>query len=444
MGKLRDRFLRSRFHELYNLRSEGGVGRVVLLSTSIVSSLAGTLTSGLFYTTFLINNGIDLVNIGILTFLPYIASCFSVFSPSLLERIRRRKWLLAALRLGYYVFFILGVTVVPQAVQDPVWKKLGFVACVFVGHVLNAVAASGYSAWHVNFLPDEVRAEHFGITLTVTNAVNLGLGLVFCLVADRFTGSPHAAGLIVLFRYLGFALGLVHTFLLLLPTEYPYEHTGGANRLRDVIVKPFAHRKYVGSVLLVAAWTFAQCLPSGVLNYYLLEDLGARYTYIQVVNALYPVFLFAFMVPCRRTIKKLGWVGTFDLGVFLLGLSFLAYSLVTRQSYLLLYPAVRLFQHILGAHFTDTTVNNFQFMNIPSADRTNCISFYILVNNAAAFLGVMSGTWFVALTPGLSVRILGVPYGHCQLLLLASGVSFLVFSAVILRHRARLEPDGTL
>ena len=86
MGRLLERYRGSRFHFLYNLQDEKARGRVVLLSTSVVSSLAGTLTSGLFYTTFLITNGIDLVNIGILTFLPYIASCFSVFSPVLPAR----------------------------------------------------------------------------------------------------------------------------------------------------------------------------------------------------------------------------------------------------------------------------------------------------------------------------------------------------------------------
>ncbi len=443
MGRLRERFRGSRFHYLYNLRDEKARGRVVLLSTSAVSSLAGTLTSGLFYTTFLISNGIDLVNIGILTFLPYIASCFSVFSPSILERIRRRRWVLASLRLGYYVFFILGVTVIPQAVADPGWKKLGFIACVFLGHVLNALATTGYSAWHVNFLPDEVRAEHFGITLTFSNAVNLGLGLLFCLIADSFSG-PEAQKVIVLFRYLGFGLGLVHTALLACPAEYPYEHTGGENRLRDVIAKPLRYRKYMGSVLLVAVWTFCQSLPAGVLNYYLLEDLGVRYTYVQIVNALYPVFLFAFMIPCRRAIKKLGWVGTYDLGIFLLGLSFMAYSLMTKQNYLFLFPAVRIFQHLLGSHFTDTPVNNFSFMNIPEKDRTNCIAFYVLVNNAAAFLGVMSGTWFVALTPGLNLTLFGIPYGHCQVILLTEGICFLLFSAVVRRFRARLEPAGTV
>ena len=91
LARLKD----SRLHFLFNLKDEKAKGRCVMLTSSLLSSLISILTGGLFYTSFLMANGINLVSIGIISFVPFIANLFSVFSPSILERFEKRRWVLA-------------------------------------------------------------------------------------------------------------------------------------------------------------------------------------------------------------------------------------------------------------------------------------------------------------------------------------------------------------
>ncbi len=443
MASLGTRIKSTRFYYLYNLRDTLARGRATLLASSALTSLASALTTGMFYTTFLVNNGINLVNIGILTFIPNIACCFSVLSPVILERIQKRKWVLAAMRLGYYLFFMLGVTVVPKVVQEPGLKTVLFVLTVFFGQVLNAISSSGFSSWHVNFLPDEVRAEHFGINSAITSTLSLGFGVVFSMIADHYAGTPYSAFVIELFRYLGVAFGVLDVLLLTLPTEFPYARTRDRIRFRDVFVKPVKNKKFLGCILLYAMWSYCNNLPAGVLNYYLLEDLGLKYTYIQVINVIYPLTIFIFLIPSRRSIRKCGWLGTFSIGCLLVGISYLVYGFAAPTNYLIIYPVVRLAQHVLGAHFTDTPVNNLAYLNLPDEDRTNYMSFHVLAANAAAFLGVMSGTWFVALAPDFQIHIFDIPVGHCQMLLFIQGFGILILALLAFLNRKKLSPETT-
>ena len=113
MRMLRRIYGRSRCAVLFNFHDERAFGRCVMLTSSALTSVINWLTGSLFYTSFLMMNGINLVNIGIISFIPYIANCFSIFCPAILERFPRRKWILAAGRAGYYCLNLLGITVMP-------------------------------------------------------------------------------------------------------------------------------------------------------------------------------------------------------------------------------------------------------------------------------------------------------------------------------------------
>ena len=71
---------------VFNWKDDRGKGRCCMLASAILSALVTDLTSGTLYTAFLTVNNFSIVDAGVLTFLPLIASCFSIFSPMILER----------------------------------------------------------------------------------------------------------------------------------------------------------------------------------------------------------------------------------------------------------------------------------------------------------------------------------------------------------------------
>ncbi len=439
--KLKELYRNSRFYYLYNRKDQNAFGRLILITCTAVANLASILTTGLFYTGFLIDNGINLTSIGIISFVPPITSCFTLFASVLLERFKKRKWVLVGGRMLYYTFYVLGGTLVPMFVHDPTMKVVCFVITVFLGHSCNAMTSSGFSAWHINFIPDDVRAEHLGINNLIANISSTGFGMIFALIADAFADTPGQSTLFVVLRFVAYGVGLLDCILYSLPHEYPYVVTGAKPQIKNVFSHAFSNKKFLGCILLLCCYTFATNLPASVLNYRLLEELQLSYSYMQFINVLYPIFVFSLMIPCQFIIKKIGWLETMSLGMLMDVFSFAAYGFVTPENANWLFPTVRLAQHVSTALFTGIPLANLHFFNLPDENRTDYLSFYILANNAAAFLGLMCGTWFVAAAPNFLLRIFGVEIGNIQFLLLMQSAMLLVTVILTLRNRKRLRPS---
>ena len=120
----------SYFSYLYNFHDEKATGRFWVMAHGVLGTTASHLTDGVFYTTFLTINGINIVDAGILAFVPYFASILSIASPYILERLPRRKWFLAITRFLHYLLMIIGITVLPEFVADPAMRMKAFVAII--------------------------------------------------------------------------------------------------------------------------------------------------------------------------------------------------------------------------------------------------------------------------------------------------------------------------
>lgn len=432
MKRILKKIRRSNFFKLFNFQDDLAKGRSCMMLSAVMTAVIGWLTTGLFYTSFLMTNGIDIVNIGILTFVPYIASCFSIFSPSILERFQKRKWLLSGSRIIYYTLNILAITIMPRFVSDPQLKMILFVIIVFSANIINALFSSGYSVWQVKFIPDDVRADYFSMNTLITAFIGCGAALLSSIVADGLSGSAYEDTIIVVFRIVAYALGLVDVILLTLPKEYPYSKSSDLPRLRHIITKPFQHKKFAITMALVFVWTFCINAPQSSLNYYLINDVGISYSFMYIINMFYPFFLLFFLPFWNKILRKKGWLTTFAIGAMLTSPTNLMYSCVTAANYTWLLPTLRLIQHFIGVG-CNVAYANMAYINLPEKDQTNYIAFHTLTVNIAGFLGMMLGTSFVAAYPDIVVTILGLEFTNVQMLFwLESLGEFAVGMAVLL------------
>ena len=403
------------FRKLFNLKDDLAKGRsCMVLSASFVSMITW-LSTGLFYTSFLTSNGINVVEVGILAFIPYIANCFSIFSPSILERFKRRKLLLAIGRLSYYTLNLLAVTLLPYFVTDQSMKMSLFVATVFAANIIQALFSDGYSVWHLNFIPDDVRVDYFSANTLITAVLGCGTSLAASVVADLLTGSPYEETIIIILRMIAYCLGILDVILLSAPKEFPYKQTGRP-RLRDIFIKPVKHTPFALTMIVVAGYNFFLHLPTSTLNYYLRNDIGVEYTLTSVINMFYPVFVFLFLPFWKKILKKLGWLKAFAIAEVLHVPTTLLYSFINGGNYMWILPTVRLAQHFFGVG-RNVAYANLMYLNMPETDRTNYVSFHTLVLNGATFLGIMAGTFFVGIFPNTNLNILGFTFGNAQVLL---------------------------
>ena len=428
------------YRQLFNFKDEKAKGRSCMLLSAILSSVITWLTSGLFYTSFLMVNGIDIVKIGIISFVPFIANCFSIFSPSILERFKRRKTILALGRVTFYTLNILGITLMPRFVQDPNTKMALFVAIIFLANIVNALFSSGYSVWQVNFIPSEVRAEYFAASTMFVAFIGCGSALVSSMVADALSGSSYQDSIIVIFRYIAFALALLDVFILTRPKEYAYMQTRDKPRFTDIFTKPTKNKKFALTMVIVFTWTLFINVPLSSLNYYLLNNVGVDYTFIYAINMAYPFFLLFFLPPWKKILRKLGWFKTFAYAALLHIPTSLLYSCVTSQTYLWALPTLRLAQHLFGVGL-NVAYANMAYINLPKTDQTNYISFHILVVNVASFLGMMAGTGFVMISGDLVLHIFGLPFTSVQILLWVEALGELVVPLAVLKLLPKITPE---
>lgn len=427
---------------MFGFKEERARGRSCMMISAVFEHMIANLSTGVFYTSFLMINGIDIVNIGIITFVPYIANCFSIFSPSILERFKKRKGVLAAARIAVHTLNLLGITVLPNFVHDPSARVAWFVVLVFLSNIINGLFSSGYSVWQVNFIPENIRADFFSIRMFTQSLVGNVFAMCSSLVADALIGSPYEQTIIIGFRYLAYAIGLLDVFILSLPKEYPYAQTTHKPRLKDIIVKPFRHKKFVLTIGIVFIYTFCNNVPAGALNYYLLNNIGIAYTFIYFISVLYPLFL-AFGLPVwKRLIGRVGWFKTFAISELTLFPTYVMYAFVTKNNYLWLWFALRLMQHFFGIG-AGVSNANMLYINLPREDQTNYSAFHTLATNIAAFLGMMAGTGFIAAFPNLALPFAGIEFTNVQVLLLVQALGSLLVPLFIFRFLPQLTPDET-
>lgn len=431
---------------VYNAKDDRGRGRLCMLISGIMSGLIGQLSSGLFYTGFLLGHGIDIVDIAIITFIPYITCFLNIFSPWILEHFKKRKLILAAGKLLYYFINIVGITLLPELIEDPEARLAGFIAIVVISNSINALFSSGYSAWQANFLPDDVRMDYF----TSSGCINslLSYIIVFCVsvITDRLEGSPDQLIMITMLRWIAFGLAVIDCLIQLIPKEYPYLKKA-KTKLANIFVLPVKNSRFLLTILIVAAYTFATNLPNATLNAYVLEVLdgtGMQYTLPNAINALYFLFFIFFSKIWKKFVAKHYWFRAFAFAMLMQSVTYYMYVFVTADT-VWLYVVVRLLQHIFGV-VMNSIVASLPYVNLPEEDRTNYMSFHTIVSNMAVFLSMMLGTMFTSyMEHGSGTwNILGIAFTSTQILLFACAATQCLVAGMTLLLSKKVTPPEVM
>ena len=161
----------SQFRQVYNFKDPDAKGRLCVLIFTVVEGFLTYITTGIFYTEFLLKYGIDIDGAGILSFIPYIASMFVLFTPELLNRFPKRRWMLGICKFLFYFINLVGLTVLPILVEGNTERLIGMGILSFLASLFNVIATAGYAAWHIRFQPEEVRAYHLSVSQFATAMV---------------------------------------------------------------------------------------------------------------------------------------------------------------------------------------------------------------------------------------------------------------------------------
>ena len=419
--------------DIYSPKNDDSKGRLISLGSSVMCAFFNVFITGIFYTGFLSMYGISITGVGIVTFIPYIASCFSVFSSSVLERFKKRKWICLAARLYFYAMYILATTLMPQFVHDPDQRLIWFIIILFLAYSVAAVFNPGVTAWFYRFYPEDTerRTRYIVYNQIFSSIISSAVLLISSLITDSVSGSPLQNQIILFFRYFAFVLVLIDIFMLSRAKEYPYPKAQKIN-LAQVFTLPFHYRKFLYCMLLMFVWNYNSNLNNGIWNYHLLNHLGFKYTLLNAMSIAYTVILLLTQNIWKRLLYRYSWVKTFGLSVLIfIPTEFIMFVIQPGQAWLWVLASIIQNAMSVGMNFS---YSNILYMNLPEENSTAHIAFNTIGCNLFAFLGMMTGT-FVSSLGGDTPRVfMGLNFWAVQYTTLMRAFVMLALSIVLIKY----------
>lgn len=430
----------SDFFQVFNFQDDLATGRSCMILDILFNSIAANLIDGIFFTGFLLENGIDMVDIGYVTSIPLFCSCFSILTPAVLSHFKRRKKVLCASRFLYYAVNILGITAVPVLPLSLEAKKAYIVAVIFISSTINQLFSTGFTAWHANFLVEDIRPKYFSYQQIISGMA----GFITLLASGLLTDTVSASGgskipIMMALRLSAFVFVFLDVYVLSRPREYEYKTSSDRVSVFSVFTDPFRYKKFMLSMVIVFAWTFSTHLSFSAYNVYALNELKVSYTVISVVNATYGWFIF-FIVPFwRKHTLKYNWYRTLLVTTVPNCMTYLIGVFIVPGNGLWLYPTYRLIQHVTGVGF-NFAFANLAYVNLPETDRTSCLSFHLLTSQAAGFLGQVVGTKIVSATKDVMISLPGLSLNNVKIALLVQLCCYLLMVLYVFYFTKKLGP----
>lgn len=399
--------IKTSMSDIYSTKNDEAKGRLISLGSALVAAFYNVFITGIFYTGFLSMYGISITGVGIVTFIPYIASCFSLFSSFILERIQKRKWVLLGAKIYFYAMFIVATTLMPQFVLDPDKRLIWLVVILFLAYSVYALFSPGLTAWFYKFYPAENnrRTRYIVLNQIFSSIMSSIILLLSGVLTDAVAGSPFQETLILVLRYVAFGLVLVDVGMQACAKEYPYP-PAPKMKLKHVFTLPFKYKKFLFCMLMMFAWNFIANLNNGLWNYHLLNHLHFSYTLLNFVSVLYTIVLLCTNTVWQRILRRFSWIKTFGLALlFFIPTEFYMFVMNPQNAWLFL--PMCFIQHLMnvGLNFS---YSNILYMNLPEENSTAHIAFNTIGCNLFAFLGMMVGTFVSSLTGDNTFPFLGM------------------------------------
>lgn len=441
MRSIKDRFRYSEFYRIFNFREPLSIGRSTLLLNTLLANIGNIFITGVFYTGFLSINGIDIVRVGIITFIPYIAWGFSLLTPIVFRKVRRRRGLLLFNHIFYYVCVVLATTIMPMFVSDAGQRTVWFAVLLFIGNVSNAILASGAFAWQVHFIPDgEDRNIYFSYSNLIGSLVSTVVAISSSLFADSLAGSPQQAQIITLLRLVAAGVFVINGLqLYLVPREFPY-HSEGQTAIREILTTPFRSRKFMLTAVIAILWNAIANVNGSTWPYYVLNTVGVGYTYMYISTIVYTLGNIFLLRAWRKAINRYSWFSVLFLVIFVTALMELCIGFSTKYT-IWVYVVVSIIQGF-NAVGTNLVFANLFYVNLPKGNNDAYITFWNLVCNLSVLVGSVLGTWFLSLVePHAPWTLFGLPFYGSQFLVWIKFISFMLLCVYLKWAIPHIQPD---
>ena len=441
-AKAKDRLVYSDFHRVFNFKTEEHKGASILLINTALSNIANAVVSGTLYTAFLVANGIDIVKVGIITFIPYMTWALSIFSPMIMSHFKKRRAVLLFNSVFYYTCVVLATTVMPMLVKGAGAKTACFAVFLFLGNLSNALLGSGATAWHLHFIPQgRDRNVYVSYTTTFSVVLSTATALIASSVAQSLSGGGHQIWILFWLRIASFVMFVGNALMVyLIPVEYPYAESATRLRFTDLFSKPLREKNFAMTTLFCIFWGIGCNLNAGTWNVYLLDTLGFPMWYPYVGSVVCAVGLIFLSTLVRRFIDKKTEFRSAAIFLSVLMMLEFGCTFITKKTVPLFF-IISVISGLTSVGY-NTSYNTLFYLNLPeNANKDLFATFWNLTINVACFVGGAAGTWILSRFEAHGVyHILGLDFYGSQFLTSIKGLWYAMMIFYVFRNIRILQP----
>lgn len=432
---LKTRYLNSDFHRVFNFKDDIHIGRTLNFLNGAMANIGNAIITGALYTAFLAENGIDIVRVGIISFIPYISWMLSIFSPTILSHFRYRQKLLLMNDWIYYGTIVFATTIMPLFVDDPGAKTVWFAVFVFIGNMSNALLGSGYTAWLIRFVPT---GRDLNVYISWCTRVNMFCsnltGILASLAATWIAARGNQFWFLFWLRMAAFVMFIINNCMVyLIPKEVPAELSPTKIRPVHVLTVPIKHKKFLLTALITMIWGITVNLNGSTHAYFMLETVKLPMVFLYVGSVATMVTSLTLTKSYRRFMDK---TSAYSVIAFFASVhAFLEiFYIFVGPGRAALYVILSIFSSIADVGFM-MGYNSLFYLHIPKNSNNDLFAtFWNLAGNISAFLGAALGTWLLARFEAHGIfDIFGIDFYGSQLLCCVKLAFFIITIAYVRR-----------
>lgn len=387
-------------------------------------------------TGLLLQIGIKSSKIGIFLSIPLLANIIQMVMGNVwnyfqnYKKVMNRMVLFA--RLG-----ILSIVWIPLATGIGLNTRIFITASILIlSYTMASSAGIRLNYWMVNAIPVEKQGTFFAFR----DRVVVGITLLISFCASYLIDYLKARKL----EYVGFAAAFGIAALLACTDYFILKRIEYKRSIEQQETLQWSSywkilkedRRFFKFIIYMLLLNLAMNLANPYYNSYMLDNLKLKYIHVMALTALQVCIQIAVSSLWGKIANKMRWSRILNITVFILGIQFCIWALVTRESLGVIYVIFISSGLISTGLVTGQFMAPYEFMrsNQPMAYLGLCTS----ISALGGFAGSLLGSKIITMFQGTFYRFCGVEIGPMQVNMLVSGGALLVtavYAKILLNNR---------
>ncbi len=367
---------------------------------------------------------------GLLGGIPVLAGMIQVFSPIVLERLEKRKFLISFFSLSHRL--LLGLMIfIPLIVKDTSAALTLIAITYFVSFLLISFTSPAVSGLLMDLTPEHIRGRYFGrresFIVAISTVVTLFSGKVldmFKQSGSEYTGFMAVSIIIIILAFANF-------YFISSVKEPPIKRSTTSVDIKSIITVPLKDYEFRKVIVLFMLWNIGLQIGGPFFAVYMVTGLKLKYSYIMFLGMLSSI---ANMITVRiwgRIADKKSWVYTTKMSIGLLAVIHACWFFVNEDTAFLLVPLLHVLSGVAWSGI-NISIFNIQFTFTPEDGRTIYIGFNAGLNALVGFASTLAGSALIGILSNLNFKLFGVlSVVNMQVVLGLSGVLLGVCAAYI-------------